>query len=191
MPYSLEKQLEKSHEAYMRKMGKLIDNVITLTAEQIVSDFSKTFDKVIDEFYEYETKRYYRHEVGRGTGTGWNLYLANQMRVDYSGKVATNMHLGWNGNDMAPYKSLYGRKRNVKTEHVLDSVMSGVRFDGTGAKYFPRMEWELTKPIKTKYFGTIEGGTPDAIFDYMIDNIYNVQKKQAKKNFNKLFKKFM
>ena len=190
MPYSFEKQAKKSANAYLKKIErKVVDPAITLTAEQIVRDLSNAFDKCIDNFYLYKTTSYYRHEVGVGTGNGINLYRANQFRVNYSGKYAKSIHFGWNGNDMDGYK-LHG-VGSVDREHVLDSVMNGIRFDGDGSEYYNRwiMTWELSSPIETKYFGTISGRTPDNIFEQMLDNMFFVQRKLASNNFKELYAK--
>lgn len=190
MPYSFEKQARKSAQAFLRKIEKnVVDPSITLTAEQITKDLSDTFDKCIDDFYMYETRRYYRHEVGRGTGTGWNLYLANQFRVNYSGKNAKSIHFGWNGNDMATYKSL-SKGGTVSRDHVLDSVMNGIRFNGDGSNYYPEMTWRLSSPISTEYFGTISGDTPDSIFEQMLNIIYPVQRELSRKNFSMFYKRY-
>lgn len=188
MSYSSERK--KSMEAFLRKIEKnAVDPAMVLTAEQITKDLSDTFDKCIDDFYMYETRRYYRHETGRGTGTGWNLYLANQFRVNYSGKIATSIHFGWNGNDMATYKSL-SKGGNVDREHVLDSVMNGIRFNGDGSSYYPEMSWTLSSPISTEYFGTISGSTPDIIFEQMLNKMFSVQYKLSRKNFNMIYKQY-
>lgn len=193
MPYSFKKTIEHNQKMFLRKIENVVDEAVTLTAEQIVKDLSDTFDKCIDDFYMYETRRYYRHEVGRGTGNGWNLYMANQMKVDYSHGVAKSIHFGWNGNEMAPYKSLKKDEKNmvVSTEHVLDSVMRGIRFDGDGSNYYPPMTWQLSSPISTKYFGTISGSTPEIIFEQILDKMYIVQARLAGKNFSYLYNTMM
>ena len=190
MPYSLEKQAKKSAEAFLRKIEQnIVEPAITLTAEQIAKDMAITFDKCIDDFYSYETRFYYRHESGRGTGNGINLYRANKFRVNYSGKNAKSIHFGWNGNDMASYRSL-SRVGSVDKEHVLDSVMNGIRFNGDGSKYYTEMTWQLSSPIETKYFGTISGDTPNIIFEQMLNNMYSVQRELSSKNFNILYKQY-
>jgi hypothetical protein len=69
--------------------------------------------------------------------------------------------------------------------------MNGIRFDGDGSSKYPHMKWELENNIETQYFGSLEGKTPQKIFDQMMDNMYNVQKILAKRNFKILYSKFM
>ncbi len=59
-----------------RLFNVLYEPCITEARARTISRFGKVFDKMIDQYYEYKTKRYYRHETGRGTGTGANLYRA-------------------------------------------------------------------------------------------------------------------
>ena len=188
MPYSTKRIAEHSAKMFLRKIEDIVDETVNITAEQIVKDMSQTFDKCIDDFYRYETKSYYRHEVGKGTGTGWNLYLANQFRVNYSGGNAKSIHFGWSNADelMSPYKIFENSKQGI--EHVIDSVMNGVRFDGNGSSRYQRMEWRLSSPITTLYFGTLKGTTPNQIFNQMLNKIEKVQETLASKNFNRLYK---
>ena len=191
MPYGKSKTEEHEKQMYLKKIRtKVVEPAVTLTAEQICDDLIKTFEKCIDEFYKYKTKSYYRHEVGRGTKSGWNLYLANQMEVVYKGNVVNYMILGWDGTEMLPY--FLSKGKPVSTEHVLDSVMKGVRFDGDGTSKYPKMEWEIENGIETQYFGTLNGKTPKEIFFVqIIDKMYNVQKTLAKQNFWLMYSKYM
>ena len=187
----LKKLAELSKKIYIRKIErKFIDPAITLTCEQIIDDLSDVFTKCIDDFYSYETMMYSRHGVGIGTRDGVNLYKANKFKVNYSGKKAKGIHFGWNANDMDGYRELY-EFGSVDREHVLDSVMNGIRFDGDGSKRYRKniMTWELSSPIETKYFGTINEKTPDGIFEQMVDNMFIVQQKLASKNFKELYSK--
>ena len=191
MPYGLEKIAEHEKQMYLNKMRtKVVEPAVTLTAEQICDDLVKTFEKCIDDFYSYPTKYYYRHEVGRGTKTGWNLYLANQTQVIYQGDIAQGIIFGWDGTDMLPYHLSKGKA--ISAEHVIDSVMDGIRFDGDGKpNKYPEMKWKLKNDIETQYFGTLSGETPNKIFKQMIDNMRNVQKTLANENFLKLYSKYM
>ena len=186
MPYSFKRQAEHGQKMFLRKIESIVDDAVTLTAEQITEDLSNTFDKCIDDFYSYETRSYYRHEVGKGTGTGWNLYLANNFQVNYRGGVATSIHFGWNGNEMLAYRPLNGK--SIDADYVLDRVMEGVRFDGDGSEHYPEIKWRLSSSISTKYFGTLKGATPNSIFNQMIDKMYSVQRNLAKKNFSILYR---
>lgn len=194
MPYGKSKTEEHAKQMYLKKLKeKVVEPAVTLTAEQICDDLIKTFEKCIDEFYKYETKSYYRHEVGRGTGTGWNLYLANQTEIIYNGDVVKYIVCGWDGTEMLPYflSNGKGNKKPVNTEHVLDSVMNGVRFNGDGTSKYYKMKWEIENGIETQYFGTLDGKTPKKIFTQIMDEMFNVQKTLAKQNFWLLYPKYM
>ena len=181
--------IEKEQEKYLKKVRKVVDAAITKTAEQIFNDLTQTFDKCIDEFYSRETEYYYRHETGRGTGTGINLYRANQMKIIYNGNTVSRIVGGWNGSDMLPYKLSGGKV--INTEHVVDSVMNGIRFNGDGSFYYPKMTWNIENGIQTNYFGMLTGKTPKQIFDQMLNQMYDVQKRLASLNFRSLYKTMM
>jgi hypothetical protein len=186
MPYSLKKQTEKSINNFIQKIEPIVDKAVTLTAEQITQDLVNTFDKCINDFYMYKTTSYYRHETGRGTCDGINLYRANQFRVNYSGGAAKSIHFGWNGNDMASYRKL-SKSGRISTDYVLDSVMNGIRFNGDGSEYYPEMTWHLSSPIDTNYFGIINASTPDDVFEQMLKKMNKVQRELAGRNFRILY----
>lgn len=139
------------------------------TLEEICQEGAKMFDQCIDEFYKYQTRSYYRHETGRGTGTGWNLYLANGFKKVYSNGRVVGFISGWDSTNMLPYKSW--RDRNgvyhpVTTEYVLNNTMNGIR--GLEDEYVDRgygtydNHWSAT--VNSSLFGNLYG-TPKEIFD--------------------------
>lgn len=143
------------------------------TLEEICQEGAKMFDKCIDQFYEYQTRSYYRHEVGRGTGTGWNLYLANRFKKVYHKGRVVGFTSGWDATDMMPYKSWRDRNGNyhpISTEYVLNNVMNGIR--GLEDEYVNRgygtydNHWSAT--INSSLFGTLSG-TPEEIFKVFDD----------------------
>jgi hypothetical protein len=190
MPYSAEKMLEHHAKKFVNKLLDIAYDAIDITTEQIAKDLSDTFDKCIDDFYSYETEYYYRHEIGKGTGTGWNLYLANEFGVAYSGSSTLGIYCGWEGEgNMSPYRDWRdrnGKDQPISVDHVLDSVMNGIRFNGDGT--FPAMEWRLKNPIRTTYFGTIKASTPDQVFDVIMDSMYKVRRNLTYRNFMNLYR---
>ena len=145
------------------------------TLEEICQEGSKMFDQCIDKFYEYKTRSYYRHETGRGTGTGWNLYLANGFKKVYQNGRVVSFVSGWDSTDMLPYKSWKDRNGNyhqVSTEYVLNNVMNGIRgledeyLDSGYGTYDNR--WSAT--VNSSLFGNLSG-TPEEIFK-VFDNTW-------------------
>lgn len=193
MPYSEATLLKKAKEKLVEKITEEIieesKTALDKTAEELCKDMSEIFDKCIDEFYKYETKSYYRHDTGRGTGTGMNLYRANQFRLNYgTDDHVKSVHIGWNANDMAPYTSWKDRNKKshpVSADYVLKNTMNGIR--GLEDKYVDRgyapydNHWSVDNlTTKRNYFGKLSG-TPNEIFD----NIESQWKTVRKKVFNK------
>lgn len=195
MPYSSATFLKKAKEEYTRSVTKEIiktaRKAVDETGEILYKELFQTFDKCIDKFYEYETRRYYRHETGRGTGTGMNLYRASQFRINYdSNDHVKSIHVGWNANDMAPYKSWKdkdGELHPVNADYVLKNVMKGIR--GLEDEYADRgfgsynNHWSVDS-LSTKYFGTLSG-TPDKIFDDIEKQWKKVRKRLFQERLNK------
>lgn len=195
MPYSKNilkrKQIEKLTKKITDEIVEDLKNVLDKTATELCKDMSEIFDKCIDEFYKYETRSYYRHDTGRGTGTGMNLYRANQFRVKYdSDNHAKSIHIGWNANDMTPYKSWKDKDGNyhpVSATYVLNNTMRGIRGledEYVNSGYAPYDNHWTVNDLKTRrnYFGTLSG-TPDEIFE-------NVER-QWKTVRQKVFDKYM
>lgn len=194
MPYSSATFLKKAKEKYTRNVTKEIiktaRKAVDETGEILYKELFQTFDKCIDKFYEYETRRYFRHETGRGTGTGMNLYRASQFRINYdSDDHVKSIHVGWNANDMAPYESWKdkdGELHPVNADYVLKRVMSGIR--GLEDEYADRgfgsydNHWSVDS-LSTKYFGTLSG-TPDKIFDDIEKQWKKVRKRLFQERLN-------
>jgi len=193
MPYSESTLMKKTKEKMTKKITEVVveelKNALDKTATELCKDMSEIFDKCIDRFYEYETQKYYRHETGRGTGTGMNLYRANQFRLNYgSDGHIKSVHIGWNSDKMEPYKSwkdAEGNSHPVSTSYVLNNVMNGIRgledeYMVKGFALYPN-HWTVDG-LKTKknYFGTLSG-TPNEIFG----DIERQWKTVRKKVFNK------
>lgn len=114
----------------------LNDSVIDLKRE-----IEKLYDKYLDQFYAYRTTSYYRHGTGKGTGTGINLYRANDIKIktdkytyrfgneskDY---VLNELVIEFDPSNMEEYKGTYrsgGSKKQVDREFVFDQVLDGNR----------------------------------------------------------------
>lgn len=172
MPYSLDKQLEHRKKMWIKANTKQFviaaKEAASRALEEVCQEGSKIFDQCIDQFYMYETLSYYRHEVGRGTGTGWNLYLANGFKKKYHDGYVVSFTSGWDSTDMAPYKSWKDRDGSyhpVTTRYVLNNVMNGIRgledeYVGNG---FGTYDNHWTASISSSLFGNLEG-TPEQIF---------------------------
>lgn len=173
MPYSISKKLEHKKKMFINNIGQKFYDAATDSLEKTVKDLykegSNIFDNCITQFYNYETQKYYRHETGRGTRTGMNLYRANQCRVIYKHGMIVGFHIGWDATDMAPYSSWKDRDGGVhpvSASYVLDNVMNGIR--GLEDEYmvhgFREYDNHWTTNITSKYFGSLYG-TPNQIFD--------------------------
>lgn len=196
MPYSEATLLKKAKEKMIKKITEEVIEeskmALDKTAVELCKDMSEIFDKCIDKFYEYKTESYYRHETGRGTSTGMNLYRANQFRVNYGtdGHVKS-VHIGWNANDMAPYRSWKdedGIYHPVSADYVLKNTMNGIR--GLEDEYVNKgfapynNHWTVNSLItKRNYFGELSG-TPNKIFKDVVDKWKTVRKEVFDRHIN-------
>jgi len=173
MPRKIETEYAKRRQIlidrYVEKFYDAAVNSIERTVKELCKEASNIFDSCIDQFYLYQTKSYRRHEVGKGTGTGINLYRANQIHLNYKGGELTSFYIEINADNMAPYKSYKngeGRRKLVSAKYVLDNVMKGIR--GLEDEYikngFASYDNHWSATVNTKYFGTLSG-TPNQIFD--------------------------
>ena len=167
------------------------------TLEEVCKEGAKIFDQCINQFYLYETQSYYRHVTGRGTKTGWNLYLANGFKAIYQDDRVVSFTSGWDSTDMLPYRSWKDKDKEshpVSTEYVLNNVMSGIR--GLEDKYVnhgyaPRKPYDnhWTAEINSYLFGELSG-TPKEIFkkfdDTWKDVATTLNKKYRYEAFDKL-----
>jgi hypothetical protein len=189
MPRSYKKKwVERNAELFVEAAM----DAASQTLEEICQEGSKIFDQCIDKFYEYETRSYYRHETGRGTRTGWNLYLANGFKKVYKNGRVVSFNSGWDSADMLPYKPWKDRDGDyhpVTTEYVLKNVMNGIR--GLEDEYVNRgyapydNHWSAT--INSSLFGKLSG-TPEEIFKVFDDTWKDVATELNKKYRREAFK---
>jgi len=91
-----------------------------LTIKELKDEASKMYDKLITDYYKYETEKYIRHGQSKpGTGTGENLYRANNIHIQ-----GRELILGTNYKLMESGYDRHGRDK------VLEMVKSGQRFAG-------------------------------------------------------------
>ena len=198
MPYSASKLLKKKQEKYQNKIIQSLTEIcytaIDLTAEELHKEAWKIFDQCMDKFYRYKTTSYYRHDTGRGTRTGMNLYRASQFRINYgSDGHVSSVHIGWNDSDMKPYKpwkDINGQIHQVDKDYVLHNVMSGIR--GLEDEYMPNgfapYDNHWSAKVSTTHFGILEG-TPNDIFDMYEYKYKNVARKLFRKHFQTVYKR--
>lgn len=157
------------------KYTQIIINQLTISVTQIIISlynyaYKELFDEAnqmyktfIDHYYFYKTKSYWRHGVGRGTGTGQNLYLGNKIKLIEGDNP--QLIIDFTGEGMKPY-------RFDSTDAVLEQVMSGVRGvpkDRHGKSWLE--SWSGS--YSGKYFSAV-GTTMDNAFesfDAQFDNL--------------------
>ena len=189
-----EKYVEALNEKYERGLD-LIAEVVTKTAEDIYRDARDIYDQCIEQYYMYKTKSYYRHYVGKGTGTGENLYYSNQIKLSYTTcygrKIPDKFSVEMNAKHMdgyKPWKDSEGVWHSVNKESVLEYVMSGKRgVDADGKFGNTSTEWYAY--VSSKCFGKLEG-TPNEIFDTFDKKFNTVVTKRGLKYFQKLKGKY-
>lgn len=124
----------------------------------------RMYDSFIEQYYLYETKSYYRHYVGVGTGTGENLYYGKQF--NYVPGLHPSLTIEFSGDDMASYKK-------ASTMHVLSLVMKGIRGIPSNKGWWRYWTGEYI----CDYFqinGTMETAFNvfEMIFDDMVDELF-------------------
>ena len=77
------------------------------------------YDSLIEQYYRYETKSYYRHNAGVGTGYGENLYYGKNFYIDEIG----GLNIEFSGEQMEKYRN----DKKVTREEVLNIVKAGYR----------------------------------------------------------------
>lgn len=139
--------------------------------DDLWKDLHLMFDKCIDQYYKYRTRRYYRHDTGIGTGTGMNLYRAiNEKRGSDS------FEIWFDSSDMAGYKPYKDAEENlhpVDTEFVLNNVMSGIRGLPYPMSRYGGDSMEWTASVSTNLFGNLSG-TIYEIIENINSNIPNI-----------------
>lgn len=165
---------EKIAQELMRRIEKRCKNQLLYADKMLEQEFKKLYEQIIDQYYTYVTQYYYRHDVGKGTGNGVNLYRASNMRMENgSGRFDDNFIFGLDDSE------LHTKKYKTTAEQVLENVMDGWR--RTSHDYTGWYSGTTTEEIKTdkngnpyyvsKFTAKVEfcgmsfSGTPNEIID--------------------------
>lgn len=189
MPYSLEKKvkkrLDKISEKFLEQYDKETDEIweksVNKTFEELHEEAVNMYDSLIEQYYKYETKSYYRHHVGIGTGTGENLYYGKQ--ITWNSGYIPQLSIKFSGENMDNY-------RHNSSDEVLNMVMHGIR--GVPSKGW----WTTWKgSYNGKYFsvGGVDVTTAFNLFEdnfeylsrYIFKEKINEEKKTGKYRFYK------
>lgn len=134
----------------MKEIERKCKKQLSLADDKLIQEFTKMYEQMIDQYYTYVTQYYYRHETGKGTGTGMNLYRASDMHMDIGGgHFIDNIVFNLNENEMEEYKT-------TSIEQVLENVMNGWRREVGGVNTFI---------ANVEFCGMYFSGTPNEILD--------------------------
>lgn len=202
MSNKIDKVVKEMEEKYVESLNKryergldLIAEVITRTAKEMYNDARSIYDQCIEQYYMYKTKSYYRHYVGKGTGTGENLYYSNKIELSYTqraGRTIPDMlSIDINASGMdgyKPWKDADGNWHPVDKEAVLGYVLAGQRgVDADGKFGNTATSWSAY--VYNKNFGGLEGN-PNEIFDSFKNNFDKVITKRGLYHFRRLKDKY-
>ena len=197
MPSSNTK-VKKAKVNIVNAISELCFDALDNAVIDVYNETYEIFRYCIDQFYLYETKSYYRHKTGRGTGEGENLYQASDFRLVKGGNGhIAGAYLGWHSGNMSPYKpwkDKKGKYHTVSTDYVLGLVMNGIRgldddyVDHGYASY--DNHWSISNFTTARnLFGDLKG-TPNQIFDKIEANIVDVTVDQFKKHLDFKLKQY-
>ena len=182
-----EKVLEKFIQ---READRLFDIVyepsVKVARDTVQQHFKSVYDRMIDQYYEYVTVSYYRHVVGKGTGTGNNLY--RPFEAAFRGSYDESRYFYYLSPDrLESYLNPY-QKKNIKEisetrkqkkqtplpqkEAIYSYIMNGGRTMLNDPQGTRPHSWRPN--FTDEYFGTIKGIPRNAI-------------KQAEKKIPKVF----
>ena len=188
MAIKIEIDEKKLAQQIMNSIEKQCRNQLLYADGVINNEFEKLYEQIIDQYYSYVTQYYYRHDVGKGTGNGVNLYRASNMHmVNGSGKFDDDFIFGLDNSE------LHTKKYKTTAEQVLENVMNGWR--RTSHDYTGWYSGTATEEIKTdkngnpyyvsKFTANVEfcglhfSGTPNEIIE-QIQNSGIVEKYRYK-----------
>lgn len=131
--YEIKRNMNRAVDRYEKASLKYLSEEVNIAVKKLKREAEKMYDQFIDQFYKYRTTSYYRHDVGKGTGTGMNLYRAQDFKINkfmYEDYELSELIINFNSEDMAEYKGKYrdgDEKKNVDRQFVLDLVLDGTR----------------------------------------------------------------
>lgn len=124
------RNIEKANNRLLKNANDIAEKELNKASEEILKEAKRMYDVFIDQYYKYKTTSYYRHDVGIGTGTGMNLYRAQDFGFDTTtideyqdrGIIVNlkNVKIKYNPNSMAKY-------RKFPRARVLDMIINGIR----------------------------------------------------------------
>lgn len=154
MAIKIEIDEKKLAQQIMNSIEKQCRNQLLYADSVLNNEFEKLYEQIIDQYYTYETQYYYRHDVGKGTGNGVNLYRASNMHMAIgSGKFNDNFIFGLDDNQLDT------KRYKTTAEQVLENVMYGWRREVNGINtfiasvefcgmYFSGTPYEIIKQIQ-------------------------------------------
>lgn len=178
----LKRQANIMKQEAMAELNEVLDKCNIQTTNSLYEEAVNMYDSLIEQYYRYKTKSYYRHNAGVGTCWGDNLYYAQDFMVDTN----LDLHIQYDPNKMERYIPKYiEQKKGVTTaeldsaervsrETVLNIVKSGFR--GVPGKWI--IPWSGS--YAGEYF-SINDTNIDRAFKLFIDqyeNMYDILLRQ-------------
>ena len=163
----LEKRIINEFEAETAEIERVCNQY---TIQELYEEAVNLYDSLIEQYYKYETKSYYRHNAGVGTGWGDNLYYGKDFYIDNN----FDLNIEFNGKNMEKYK-------NDTRDEVLSIVKAGFR--GVPGKWLK--PWEGS--YDGLYFGISDTNIDNAFrvfetnFNYMYEYIFKSKLKEERK----------
>ena len=164
------RNIERASDRFLKSSAKISEKELNKANEEILEEAKRMYDVFIDQYYKYKTTSYYRHDVGIGTGTGMNLYRAQDFGFDTvtideyqdRGIIANlkNVKIKYNPNSMAKY-------RKFPRARVLDMIINGIR----GVPGYTDTYWE--GEYNGKYFSY--NGVMENAFDELLQKEGEIQ----------------
>ena len=123
-------------DAMADELGKIIYNdlmdvygkMAVPCAKNCVKLLKKTYKNIVEQYYSFETEDYIRHgESSAGTRVGHNLYLADDIHVEYKGRNGSHLrpysiHIDIVGDEMMGGHPSWNKKKNMSNDAIVDYV---------------------------------------------------------------------
>lgn len=188
--------IKKNTKEWKLKMANAICDTIVNTVEEITFDLKEIYRQCIEQYYLYKTTSYYRHVVGKGTGTGVNLYLSDNIHIVYKSfggrRIPSKLRFSINSDGMEGYRRYNsgGVKKEVDKEAVLDYVLAGHRgVDSDDGRFGNTSSDWYAHNVVSDYFGILSGA-PNEIFDQCFDSFDDILLERTQINLEKAKKKY-
>lgn len=121
--------IKKYSQDVANEMNMVKKWIATRTAKKMRNKLIKVYDILIDQFYEYKTKKYIRHDTMEpGTCEGVNLYKAMQSHSGEPPRLQPSPH-AISGGIIIDSKDMNDEHYEVPKDVVLDYILDkGIRF---------------------------------------------------------------